>query len=290
MDKVQTEKKIKHKKRQRLRNGLSLILAFVLSMLMLCISVLFGVYAGVFNEDVILIQLNKSGYYQNVRDTIEDNLVSDLLPTGLPWEKILTNVVTLERVYIDAKQNIEAALHKNTSTLKEAEIEATFKHNMEVYISDNKVERSEEINRGVEELSGTLTKEYIRLLQFPFVNYFIKYKGIYEKLVILTVPILLILMAAILITLLKLHYYKHRALRYIAYSCTATAIMLLLIPAYLLSSGIYRNIHIAPLYFYNFIVNYLKWDIKIFLYIGVFWLAAVSGLLIGIFYMKKRIC
>ena len=289
MDKVQAEKKIKHKNRQRLRNGLSLTLAFVLSMLMLCISVLFGAYVSVFNEDVILTQLNKSGYYQKVRDTIEDNLVSDLLPTGLPWEKILTNVVTLERVYIDAKQNIEAALHEKTSTLKEAEIEATIQHNMDVYIRDNKVERSEEVNKGSKELSATLTKEYIRLLQFPFVNYFIKYKGIYEKLMILTVPILLILMAVIVITLLKMQFFKHRALRYIAYSCTATAIMLLLIPTYLLSSSIYRNIHIAPLYFYNFIVSYLRWDIIIFLYIGVFWMAAVSGLLIGIFYMKKRV-
>ncbi len=288
MDNVQLEKKIKHKKRQRLRNGLSLTLAFILAMLMLCISVLFGVYVGVFNEDVILTQLNKSGYYEKVRDTIEDNLVSDLLPTGLPWQKILMNVVTLERVYIDAKQNIEAALHENVSTINESEIEATLKNNMEEYIANNKVEKTKEVNEGISELSTTLTKEYIRLLQFPFVKYFIKYKGIYEKLIKLFVPIILLLIAVIIITLIKMQYYKHRALRYIAYSCTAASIMLFLIPAYLLLSGIYRNIHIAPLYFYNFIVSYLRWDIIIFLYIGAFWLAVLSGLLISIFYLKKR--
>ncbi len=278
----------KYKNKEKIRTSISFFLSFLLSIIIFLTAGVTGIYIGVFNESVILNQLNRSNYYEQVQKSIESRFISILLPTGLP-DSVLDDVITLERVYINAKNYIEGNLKGQTVIINSKSMSNQFSQNLKNYMQEEKIEETEEISKGMEALVDSVEKEYTRLLEFPFINYYVKYKAIYKKIMAVTLPILIGVAVIIIATLLKMQRWKHKAVRYIAYADLAASFMLIVMPTILLLSGSYKRLHISPEYFYIFIMRYLQWDITVFLYLGALGIVLFIGLLTIIRYLKQKV-
>lgn len=277
-----------NRKRKRIRRSLSLVLSYILSLVFFLLFVLIGIKAGVFNNNVILDRLNKSNYYHSIYETVLDNVESVLLPTGLN-ESVLNSVITMDMVYIGAKNTIEGTIRGEQVTQDTSGLENRLIKNIEDYAAENGIAYGTEQGQGLIKLSKDIAFEYTRMMDFPFINYYVKYRSIYDKLFVILVPVLLVIAGFIIVMLLRMQRYKHRAVRYIEYSTLASTIMISLFPLYLLISGNYRKINVSPRYFYDFMVGYLKWDIEVFLYIGGIGLIISLSLLLLIGNLKRRI-
>ena len=75
-----------------------------------------------------------------------------------------------------------------------------------------------------------------------------------------------------LVTCLKLHYFFHRGLRYVAYSFGGVGLMSLAIPGWLYFSKFYNGFNLQPHYFYHFAVTLVVRLLRYVMAAGVFWL------------------
>jgi hypothetical protein len=251
------------------------------------IFLLIGIYAGVFNDSVILDRLHKSNYYQSIHKIITDNVESIILPTGLEVS-VLEDVITMDAVYIGSKNTIEGALKGNIVVSDTKAIENKLAENIKAYATEKGIVYGEEQEEGMASLCKAVAAEYSRMLDFPFIQYYTKYKAIYHKIFMVGVPSLLLMAAVIIGVLLGIQRFKHKGLRFVAYGLLASIIMITVLPMILLISGAYQKLNVSPRYFYDFMVSYLKWDITVFLYIGGVGFALFAGILLLINTLKRR--
>ncbi len=277
-----------NKKKKRIRQGISYFTAYLMTLVFTLLFLIIGIYAGVFNDNVILNRLNKSNYYQSIYTTIMDNAQSVIMPTGLDVS-VLDGVITKDMVYIGAKQTIEQSIQGNRLEPDVKTIKNSLRENILAYAKTHNMTYDSSQEAGLNTLCEAVAKEYTRMLDFPFVDYYVKYKAIYLKVFWILVPVIILLSAAMILVLLKLHRFKHQGIRYIAYSMLAASIMTMAVPIGLLISGDYRKISVSPQYFYHFMVSYIEWDITIFLYIGGIGLVIFAGLLLMIGLLKKKL-
>jgi|GEM_PF-2571354 len=283
-----TNKNTTHHNKKVMRRSISFVLSYLLTLIFAVLFILVGILAGVFNDSVILNHLQRSNYYQSIYTTIQNNAESVLLPTGIDIS-VLSDVITMDRVYIAAKNTIEAEIKGESVVQDTKRIKNQLKENILRFADEKELLLEAEQQVGVETLCEAVSTEYTKMLDFPFIKYYVQYKTTYQSLMRIGVPILLLLATVIIVILLKLHKYQHQGVRYVAYSVLAASIMITIVPVLLLVSKAYQKLNVSPKYFYNFMVNYIRWDISVFVYIGGIGLAIFTGLLLYISILKKKI-
>lgn len=279
------EEKKRRKRNRKVKAVISYILTFLLSVFLFALLGLIGINIGIFNENIIFQKLNETNYYENIKTTIEDNIEAILLPSGIP-SSVMNDVIKLDKVYLNSKTTIENLFAGKETTIDTTEMKSTFRKNLEEYMEENNITQFED--QGIEILAEEISKQYKSAMQFSFVKYFVKYKEMYQKVIKILIPILIVLILIMIIILFVMQKYKHKSLRYIAYADTATGLMLIIAPSILLISEFYKKINISPQYFYNFLVEYIKWDIQIFVYLGVACLGVLILLIPIIAKLRKK--
>lgn len=274
-----------HKKRQ-IKKIISYVLSFILSLCIAALLFLVGIKIGVFNSSIITSQLNKTNYYSELSDTMYDNAADLLRPTGLP-EEVLEGVIDDNRMYIDAKNSIEAAFRGKEYTADTSYLEDAFKTNIQNYIEENNLEANEETEEGLQTLTAQIVEEYNSLIEFPFVDYYIKYQAMYNKIFVYGIIIMLILILIICVALISMQHWAHRGVRYISYGVLAAAIMVCVAPLCIKISGVYKGLNISPRNMYNLLVAVIDQDINVFLYLAAF-AGVIFGMCMGIIHMLKN--
>lgn len=276
-----------HKQKKEIRSGVSLALSFLLALCMTSFMLILGCRIGIFNANVLMNQLDKTSYYDNVSAAIYENAVNLLRPSGLP-ETVMDNVIENDRVHQDVRAVIKAELSGREHVVDLSYVEQTFLENINSYMETENISPGDETDEGIQNLLGEIKKEYIRCLKFPFVKYFVRYQTAFEKIYLPSMCLLAILAGTLCAMLIKLQRWAHRGIRYIFYATAATGLMIGVIPTAIWLDGSYERLNISPQYLYEVIVGIIRADTGIFAYIaaGCFVLAAMELILIGI--MKKR--
>lgn len=274
-----------HKKRLA-KKVISYILSFILSLCITGLLLLVGVKAGVFNSSVFISQLNKTNYYYELSDTLYENAADLLRPTGLP-EEVLAGVIDEDKMYIDAKNSIEAAFQGRDYTADTSYIAEAFKSNINNYIEKNNLESNSETEEGISKLTEQITDEYNSLIEFPFVEYYIEYQSAYNGIFLYGIGIMAVLILIICIALVAMQHWAHRGVRYISYGVLASAIMTGALPLYIKVSGAYKAANISPRYLYNLLVAVIEQDINVFLYLAA-GAAVIFAMCLGIIHGLKN--
>lgn len=276
-----------HRRKRRIRRLVSLILSFLLALCITSFLVLVGCKVGVFNTSVLLSQLNKTNYYENISNAIRENVGDIVRPTGLP-ESVLEGVIDDDRVYLDAKATIEASLENKKYQVDMTYLEQTFTKNIDAYIRrENKLSNAS-TQAGLKKLLNEIKEEYIRLLDFPFIKYFVKYQAMYEKIFLPAAAGLLVVIIILCFVLIKMQRWAHRGIRYISYATLASAIMTGILPLIIQLSGAYKRINISPKYLYNLLMGVISSDLAVFLYLSLGCIFAFAGEMAAIKILKER--
>lgn len=273
--------------KSKVQSLISSIFAFLLSLLFVACIVLLGLYFGVFSDRIIISKVNESNYYNEVHKELNDRVETILLDAGLP-SSVLTEVITLERVYIGGKYYIEDTLSGKKSVIKTDRISVDLTKNMNQYLIEEGITQTDELDLGMKEIISEVEQEYKRGIQFQFIKYITEYKAYYMELMRIIIPILVILIGFICYILVKMQKYKHRGIRYITYAMMSSTWITILTASFLLLTRSYNKVEVLPEYYDRFLTNYLRWDIQVFLYLGGMG-ALLSILLIGLVsYVKKK--
>lgn len=278
----------KNDKKKTMKHWVSIGLSFVFALCLSSLIALISIEAGVFNYSVFMNQLNKTNYYRNISNAIRENAEDILRPTGLPSE-ILDDVIVDNRIYLDAKNCIEAQLSEKEYVLDTSDMKEQFKKNIYNYIEKSKLEVGKETESGIDKLFTDISNEYIRLLEFPFIKYLTKYKAQYEKVFWPAVIILAIVCAGLCFAIIKMHSWVHRGLRYISYGTLASAFITGIIPGVLVVTNIYKRLSISPKYLYALLVGVIQADLMVFVYMAVALAIIFAAMLMVINMLKKRV-
>lgn len=274
-------------KSAKLQKVISAAFSFVLTVLILIVLLMVGLYLGAFNEKMIKLKVSESNYYNETYSLIYDNTKTIVQDAGLPVT-VLEDVITLERVYIGGKYYVEDILAGKQPAYKTDKLEESFRRNINNYLKDQNVMVTEELKAGTEELITKVSQEYRRGIQFDFINSISKLKQSYQSVLFIGIPILLVLAAVIIFLLIRMYQYKHRGLRYVNYSVITASAMVGVTSLYILLSGAY-HVTAEPRYYMIFINNYFKWNIQMYLGMAGFGMIASTLLFVFIKQLKESI-
>ncbi len=274
-------------KSAKLQKVISAAFSFVLTVLILIVLLMVGLYLGAFNEKMIKLKVSESNYYNETYSLIYDNTKTIVQDAGLPVT-VLEDVITLERVYIGGKYYVEDVLAGKQPAYKTDKLEESLRRNINNYLKDQNVMVTEELKAGTEELITKVSQEYRRGIQFDFINSISKLKQSYQSVLFIGIPILLVLAAVIIFLLIRMYQYKHRGLRYVNYSVITASAMVGVTSLYILLSGAY-HVTAEPRYYMIFINNYFKWNIQMYLGMAGFGMIASTLLFVFIKQLKESI-
>ncbi len=277
----------KNKVNKLIQKAISLILSFLLMIFIFLFVVSMILKMGTFNQNTITKCMTKCDYYNYLADYINDEISSYTIPTGLP-EEVLEDAVRSSDTKHDADNYIENIYNGKTFEADTKHLTDTINSNIQTYIDENKIELSDEQQEYVNEYIESVKDIYIKAVQVPFAEYFAKFYNLINKYFIPVIIVLLILISITALTIIKGQKWIHRAFRNMAYGTCGSALMLIMLPLYMLVTRFYERIDLSPEYFYRFMVQYASDFLLHFIYGGISCLILTIILIIMVNPLKKR--
>ena len=129
------------------------IAELILTLAIICFSIMYVVSSTILNESYILNSLEKSDYYAKIHELVESNFEKYVGPSGLD-ESVLKNLVSKEDIEEDTKKivsNIYDGLNETVDTTK---IEEKLKNNIDNSLNGKELSATEKIsvNRFIQEI------------------------------------------------------------------------------------------------------------------------------------------
>lgn len=261
---------------------------FLLTIVVSVLIILLSLGMSVFNDRVILQKVNESNYYNDIYNELNKKATELVTEASLPGT-VLTDVITLERVYVNGKNYIEATLAGEKVAIQTTKIREDLSGNIDQYLKNEKIVVTEELKSGIETVLAETENIYRQGIQLQLMNYLQEYKNAYLRMMRVVLPIAIVLIGALCYFLIRMNQYKHRGIRQISYAVLAAATMIILSSGYLLMIKPYRKLEIAPDYYRDFLMTYFQWGSKVLLYMGFMGIIVAIILISLVNYMKNRI-
>jgi len=279
---------------------LSSLFAFLLTLLLLVLFSSIGLGIGVFNSRNISKAINKSDYIGKAYVAINQRTEEVLLEAGLPRD-LLSDIITPARVHADgmnyASQALSTKQEPDNSLEDQRKLHGQIQTAILEYAIEQGISQSSELSEGISEgipesikvIADRIEDEYISRVEIKFIEYLKNYKLDYKRLMVVIIPSIMLIIAILCYMIIRMHRYKYRGLRYIAYGLIASSVLMIALAWYTLYNKGYHMIKLAPSYYQYFISSYLRMSITVFAYIGILGilLAVVLTTLIGV--MRNKI-
>lgn len=265
---------------------LSTVIAFLLSIFLTMLSYLGGIYFGIFNKRILLDSMNTADYYESINEYTYNSVSSLAIPLGLD-ESIFEGVFTLENASAEGQKLITANLNGETYAPDLSGMEQRLTDNINNYLYHQGLTANEEQQQNIGKFVTTISDQYRSNLKVPYISYYTQVRGLFLKIFVIGMPILLILSIGAVILLIRLHKWWHKGLRFITYATLAATIMTCILPLSLLISEVYKRIHISPEYFYYFMTRYIGRSLTTFMIVSAI-LLAISIVLICVIYYRRK--
>lgn len=259
-----------------------LFLAFLASVFLFTFLILLTLRLTLFNKDYMEKQAEHADYYSKVASEINVQIENSALGSNIP-EGILADTISEKMVKKDVTAYYEAIYNPGIQyeISYEDEIYNATLGSIETYIKKNKIETTEASEKAVKDLANHAVEIYIGYIKLPFLLSFgrkvMNYKSNLLFFLIICAALWLILSVALLNSL---RGYIHRLLRFSEYIFVGSGLMLSIIPAFILISGILNRIGIQSQAMYDFVRTYLTSILKLAISIGLFMI--IVGILFAI--------
>ena len=276
------------KRKKRIRNAVSVVLSFVLSIFFAILMCAVALQFGFLDRDMILAKINESNYYNEVYAELTDNIHTILKSKGLP-ETLLEDCISNKRVYINGKQYIDNGLQGEDTVVELDNIKEEMNKILVSYYEEKQIPVDDKVRDNIDTVINDVCTEYTRMVRFQFVSFIKDYKSMYRNIAIWLLPLLVVLSAVIIFTLLKIHRYPHRGVRYTAISLASASMLNLCLPLYCLINKVYNRLDILPVYYEQFLQSYMENSLWAYVYVGAFGLLLTAILCGGVRVLKHNI-
>ena len=263
----------------------NVILAFLLSVIIVLCFAFPVLYLFALSQGSIFGTLEKSNYYEGVRENLLESASDFLTPTGLP-EQVLEGVFPKEDVEEMIKEQLQGAKSVEWIQFIETKNKTRLKENIASYLEEIGLTEEDVSSEQIDEIANALIVEFQNYVAFPFVAQLLRLRDVYKTLMGLVFGAGVLFGAGIIYCIYKINGWKHILLRYLAYSCGGAAWLLILLPLVIRIMGAYERVHISPRYVYTFFVQHIQKSLDSLIGCGV--IALIFMVAFGVISEKKR--
>jgi hypothetical protein len=277
---------MERKKKLKMK-AISLVFTFLLTMLLIVLFICLDLYFGIFDDKSILRKVNESNYYNEVHKVLNSEAEELVTEAGIP-ASVMKDVISLERVYINGKLYIEAALQGRTADISTTKLREKLMENMISYLTGADIIQEKELTAGVEGLVTDVEQMYLQGIRMEYIHYLAEYRLKFLSALRWVIPLILLLGCIICYFLINMHPYKHRGIRQIDYALNASSILVIVIAVVLQKTDRFMPSEVTPEYYRKFIALSLHWNYQVLLYLGCIGVAFSLVLITLIGFMKNR--
>ncbi len=260
------------------RNGLAIVLALVLSVVLTITGLLVSLKSTLFFENFVFTQIEDVDYAFYVQEYFLEVVASKAVLYGVDAE-YLNEPFTQEKMKEDIFRSTRLMFDGETPDFFLDELSDDVKAHLIAYANDNNITLTIEVEAGIDELTASLVKDYTRIMQVPLFKNFVSVKVVFDRIFWIALSGLVVFGGLIGWMLMKLYKNKHRGLRMMSHATSAAGLMSLIILVPMYFSRFYERIQIRPRFFNLLLSEIIESALGVSILIAVGWFV-ISGLLI----------
>ena len=264
---------------------ISVISAFLLSVAIVLCFAFPVLYIFGFSQGSILKTLEKTNYYEGVRQNFLESAGDFLIPTGLP-EEVLEGAFPREDVEEMVGEQIQGTESAQRIQYIETKNRTRLKENIDSYLQEIGLTEGEVSEEQVESIINALIGEFQNYAAFPFAAQLLRLRDVYTILMGLVFGSCFLIGSGMIFLIYKVNRWKHILLRYLSYSCGGALWMLILLPLAIRRIGAYERVHISPHYVYYFFVEHIQKSLDALIGCGI--IALICMIIFSVLSEKKR--
>lgn len=271
----------------RLRTVMCWVLAILLAIVLTIGTLISSVFFGLLNENVVRSAMVESDYYADALEYFYEASYDLTLPTGLPVD-VLADLVLVEQIQGDINGYLASSFKGISYPLDTTVMEAELIERAAVYVEETEqLEMTPESEAAIQEYVTEISEQYASTVRVSAFIYIGSFHKMFVSVVLLVIPLGLLFTAAITYLIARMFHYRHKGMRYAAFSTLSATLMTGIIPVVLLIGKPYLRLGLSPEFFYNFFMSYVEKSLWIIIFCALS-LLVLSAVLIAWTEYRRR--
>ncbi|MCB5951730.1 hypothetical protein LI951_06600 [Enterococcus sp. BWT-B8] len=265
-------------------------LAFLSMVFLFGFLILLSLYLTLFSGKYLERQAEKSDYYTNLSEEINKQIENTALGSNIP-AGVLEIAVTEAFVKEDVKSYLTAMYNrgKDFELKNQKNVHNSVTEKIKRYATDKGIDVTKDTENSILLLADRSVEIYDGYIELPFlVSFTNRMIGYKSKLLLFMIVcgILWAILSAVLFS--SLRGYFHRLVRFWGYIFTGGGLMMIVLPAFFLLTGVLKRLGIQSKAMYGFVQTYLASFLQMFIVMGI--ISVAIGVFFALFseFQRKR--
>lgn len=269
------------KQKSIFKKGIILIFAFFLSFFLFFFSALLIFGNTLENPDYMRNQLGKSHYYEHAIEEVEEQFSSYASASGFD-QQFFKTVMDINDVQLDVNQSLSVLYGESSEPTDKSQFENRLYGKLIENVKERGIPLSADTQKSLQLLAKTCTQTYVQYISIPYAAELSPLVTKMKKPILILELVLLFFIVLFAVAIYKMNRWRHRALRAYLYSGFGTVLMLAVLPALILLSGIVGRLAFISKSLYQFAVCYINGILYNFFFAALFFL--LLSILFSFFY------
>ena len=254
--------------------------AWVLSFLLVLLTVLGVVACTVCNSRYLRSQVLESGFCQATLEQLNENYISYGNAGGIPQE-VMTSIVTEDQIQQDMFRAVEALYQGDRRLIAHPEVAEAAVEAIENNLEERGIQLTDEIREAVQEMASGCQVDYDNYVQLIVAPYIAPYMARITQMVWIGFAVLAVVCVVALVLLMRLQLSGAARLRWCINAFSAAALFSVVVP--LLFNGLIRmdRMNLKPETLKMLVASYTHGAVEVFFYFALIYAVVVIALAIA---------
>lgn len=254
--------------------------AWVLSFLLVLLTVLGVVACTVCNSRYLCSQVLESGFCQATLEQLNENYISYGNAGGIPQE-VMTSIVTEDQIQQDMFRAVEALYQGDRRLIAHPEVAEAAVEAIENNLEERGIQLTDEIREAVQEMASGCQVDYDNYVQLIVAPYIAPYMARITQMVWIGFAVLAVVCVVALVLLMRLQPSGAARLRWCINAFSAAALFSVVVP--LLFNGLIRmdRLNLKPETLKMLVASYTHGAVEVFFYFALIYAVVVIALAIA---------
>ena len=254
--------------------------AWVLSFLLVLLTVLGVVACTVCNSRYLRSQVLESGFCQTTLEQLNENYISYGNAGGIPQE-VMTSIVTEDQIQQDMFRAVEALYQGDRRLIAHPEVAEAAVEAIENNLEERGIQLTDEIREAVQEMASGCQVDYDNYVQLIVAPYIAPYMARITQMVWIGFAVLAVVCVVALVLLMRLQPSGAARLRWCINAFSAAALFSVVVP--LLFNGLIRmdRLNLKPETLKMLVASYTHGAVEVFFYFALIYAVVVIALAIA---------
>ncbi|WP_370827786.1 hypothetical protein [Fournierella massiliensis] len=254
--------------------------AWVLSFLLVLLTVLGVVACTVCNSRYLRSQVLESGFCQATLEQLNENYISYGNAGGIPQE-VMNSIVTEDQIQQDMFRAVEVLYQGNRRLIAHPEVAEAAVEAIENNLEERGIQLTDEIREAVQEMASGCQVDYDNYVQLIVAPYIAPYMARITQMVWIGFAVLAVVCVVALVLLMRLQPSGAARLRWCINAFSAAALFSVVVP--LLFNGLIRmdRLNLKPETLKMLVASYTHGAVEVFFYFALIYAVVVIALAIA---------